>query len=157
MKSLKSERLEVDEKTLVLHEDLDKLKETLSMREKLFNDDLSKMESESLQLKRRIESLVCENNQLLEKIKKAKSDLTANRCWNSSSAALKLLNTHHNRDRKGLDFVTKRTVNPVSKKYVGLQENIFCFHCGKMGHYLYTCLLKKCHGEEYDLCETNMG
>ena len=95
MKSLKSERLEVDEKTLVLHEDLDKLKETLSMREKLFNDDLSKMESESLQLKRRIESLVCENNQLLEKIKKAKSDLTANRCWNSSSEALKWLSNHH--------------------------------------------------------------
>uniref|UniRef100_A0A7C8YVQ0 Uncharacterized protein n=1 Tax=Opuntia streptacantha TaxID=393608 RepID=A0A7C8YVQ0_OPUST len=69
---LKSERLEVDEKTLVLHEDLDKLKETLSMREKVFNTDLSKLESESFQLKQRAVSLIYENSQLLEKIKKAK-------------------------------------------------------------------------------------
>jgi len=40
---LKSERLEVNEKILVLHEDLDKLKETLSMREKVFNTDISKL------------------------------------------------------------------------------------------------------------------
>ena len=48
---LKSERLKVDEETLVLYEDLDKLKETLSVREKVFNIDLSKLESQSLQLK----------------------------------------------------------------------------------------------------------
>ena len=48
---LKSEWLEVDEKTLVLHEDLNKLKETSSMKEEVFNLDLSKMKSESLQLK----------------------------------------------------------------------------------------------------------
>jgi len=57
---LKSERLELDEKTLVLHEDLNKFKETLSMREKVFNTDLSKMKSESLQLKQKIKSLICE-------------------------------------------------------------------------------------------------
>ena len=50
---LKSERLEVDKKTLVLHEDLSKLKETLSMKEEVFNTDLSKLESKSLQLKQR--------------------------------------------------------------------------------------------------------
>ena len=33
---LKSEKLEIDEKTLVLHEDLNKLKETLSMKEEVF-------------------------------------------------------------------------------------------------------------------------
>jgi len=48
---LKCERLKVDEKTLTLCEDLDMLKETLSMREKVFDTDLSKLESESLQLK----------------------------------------------------------------------------------------------------------
>jgi len=48
---LKSERFEVDKKTLVLHEDINKLKETLSMKEEVFNTDLSKLESESLQLK----------------------------------------------------------------------------------------------------------
>jgi len=73
---LKSERVEVDEKTHVLHEDLDKLKETSSKREKVFNTNLSKLESESLQLKQRIESLICENNQLLEKLKKAEPNLT---------------------------------------------------------------------------------
>ena len=48
---LKCERLKVDEKTLVLCKDLDMLKETLNMREKVFNTNLSKLESESLQLK----------------------------------------------------------------------------------------------------------
>ena len=56
--TLKSERLEVDEKTVVLHKDLNELKETLSMREEVFNTDFSKLKSESLQLKQRIESLV---------------------------------------------------------------------------------------------------
>ena len=57
--------------------------------------------------------------------------------------ALKWLNTHHSRNKKGLGFVTRRTINPVNKKYVGLQENIICFHCGKIGHYRYTYLLRK--------------
>jgi len=48
---LNSDRLEVDERTLVMHEDLNKLKETLSVREEVFNTDLSKLKSESLQLK----------------------------------------------------------------------------------------------------------
>jgi len=86
---LKSERLEVDKKTLVLHEDLSKLKETLSMKEEVFNTDLSKLESESLQLKQRLEDLICENSQLLEKLKHAESNLTANRHRNSSLEALK--------------------------------------------------------------------
>jgi len=47
---IKSEKLKVDEETLVLYKDLDKLKETLSMREEVFNTNLSKLGSESLQL-----------------------------------------------------------------------------------------------------------
>ena len=87
--------------------------------------------------------MVYENIQLLEKLRKAKFDLTANRCWDSSSEALKWLNTHHNQNKKGLGFMSKCTVNPVNKKYVEFQENIICFHCGKTGHYRYTCPLRK--------------
>jgi len=47
-KTLKSEKRKVDEKTLILCEDLDKLKETLSMREEVFHTNLSKRKSESL-------------------------------------------------------------------------------------------------------------
>jgi len=105
--SLKCEKLNMDEKTLILYEDLGKLKETLSLREEMFNTNLSKQESESLQLKQKIEYLICENHQLLERLKKAESDLTANRRWNRSSEALKWLNTHHNRNKKGLGIVAK--------------------------------------------------
>jgi len=73
----------------------------------MFNTNLLKLESESLQLKQMIESLICENHQLLERLKKDESNLTANRHWNSSSEALKWLNTHHNRNKKRLGFVTK--------------------------------------------------
>jgi len=45
---LKCEKLKMDEKTLALREDLDKLEETLSIREKVVNIDLSKLKSESL-------------------------------------------------------------------------------------------------------------
>jgi len=39
--------------------------------------------------------------------------------------------------------VTKRTVYPVNKKYVGLPKNIIFFHCGKMGHYRYACPIRR--------------
>jgi len=45
---LKCEKLQVDEKTLGLYEDLDKLNETLNMREEVFDTNLSKLESEFL-------------------------------------------------------------------------------------------------------------
>ena len=79
------------------------------MREKNFNSELSKLESESISLKLRIESLTNENNQLLEKVRKAESDLIQNRRWNRSSEALNWLNTHHNQNKMGLgiylDFI----------------------------------------------------
>jgi len=140
---LKCEKLQVDEKTLGLYEDLDKLNETLNMREKVFNTNLSKLESESLKLKQKIESLIFENHQLLDRLKKAESNLTTNRRRNSSSETLKWLNTHHNRNKKGLGFVTVKTIYPINRKYVGLLENIICFHCGKTGRDHYACPLRK--------------
>jgi len=50
-KILKSEKIDVDKKTLVLHEDLNKLNDTLSMKEEEFATDFTKLESESLELK----------------------------------------------------------------------------------------------------------
>ena len=76
---LKCEKFKADEKTLVLCKDLDMLKDVMNTREKVFNIDLSRMESESLDLKLRLEFLVSENNQLLEKAHKAESDLAQNR------------------------------------------------------------------------------
>jgi len=39
--------------------------------------------------------------------------------------------------------VKKKTVHPVKRKYVGLSENILCFHCGKTGHHRYSCPSRK--------------
>jgi len=59
---LKCDKLKVDEKTLALCEDLDMPKVTPNMREKVFNTNLSKLESESLHRKPKIETLISENN-----------------------------------------------------------------------------------------------
>ena len=63
----------------------------MNKREKEF----SKWEIESLDLKRRLESLVTENNELHEKVQRAESNLVQNRRSNRSSKALNWLNTHH--------------------------------------------------------------
>ena len=79
-----SEKLEIEEKILALCQQLDQLKDFMNIREKEF----SKLECESLDLKRRLKSLVSENNQLIEKVHKAESDLVQNRRWNRSSYCL---------------------------------------------------------------------
>ena len=78
-KNLQSEKIECDMKTLVLQEDLVKLKETLSMKEKVFVIDFVKLEKEFLESKQKVESLLVENNKLLEKLKQVELDLAANR------------------------------------------------------------------------------
>jgi len=66
-KILKSEKIKIDMENIVLHEDLNKLKETLSMKEEVFVTDLTKLENESLELKQKVKSLLIENSKLLEK------------------------------------------------------------------------------------------
>ena len=73
---LKCEKLKADEKTLALCKDPDMLKDLMNTREKVFNIDLTRLKIESLDQKLRLESLVIENNQLLERAHKAESDLT---------------------------------------------------------------------------------
>ena len=132
---LKCEKLKAEEEALALCKDLDTLKDLMNTREKVFNADLSRLKRESVYLKLRLESLVSENNQLLEKAHKAESDLTENRRWNSSSEALDWLNTHYSRNRKGLGWVNRCVTRPVNKKYVELPENKIYFHCEKTGYY----------------------
>ena len=76
---LKCEKLKVEEEALALCKDLDTLKDLMNTREEVFNTDLSRLKSESLDLKLRLESLVSENNQLLGKAHKAEIDLAQNR------------------------------------------------------------------------------
>ena len=47
----KCEKVKVEEKILILCEDLDMLKESMNMRDKVFNTNLTRLESESLHLK----------------------------------------------------------------------------------------------------------
>ena len=78
-KILKSEKTKIDMTNLVLHEDLNKFNETLSLKEEAFVTDLTKLENESLELKQKVESLLVDNRKLLEKLKQVETDLAANR------------------------------------------------------------------------------
>jgi len=123
-----------------LHEYLERIKETFRLKEETLVTNFTKLETESPELKQRAESLLVENNKLHETLKQVEIDQATNRHWNKSSQALNWLNNHHNRGRKGLGIEKKHTVYPCNRKYVGLPENIVCFHCGKTGHVKYTCL-----------------
>jgi len=72
---LTCEKLKIDKKVLVLCNELDTLKNLMNKRAEVFNTDLSKLEEESRELKLKIELLVRENNQLLEKVQKPKLTL----------------------------------------------------------------------------------
>jgi len=122
-----------------LLDDLNKVKETLNLKEEAFAIDFPKLENESLELKQKVESLIDENNKLLDKLKQVESNLAVNRQWNRASHALNWLSNHHNHGRKGLGFQPKHTVCPRYRKYVRLPKNIVCFHGGKIGHVRYTC------------------
>jgi len=87
-KILKSEKVDHDIKHLVLHDDLNRFKETLSLKEEAFAIDFAKLENESLELKQKVESLVDENNKLLDKLIQVELDLATNRRWNMASHAL---------------------------------------------------------------------
>ena len=109
-KNPKDEKIELDMKNLVLHEELERIKETFRSKAESLVTDLTKLEKESLELKQKAESLLVENNKLHETIKQVETDQATNRHWHDSSQALTWLNSHHNRGRKGLGFVKKHTV-----------------------------------------------
>lgn len=137
------EKLEINEKALALSKELDILKDLSDKKEEELNTNIRELESESSKLRHNLESQMNDNKQLREQVQRAETDFIENKRWNSSSEALNWLNTHHSRNRKGLGFVNRRVTKPVDKKYVGLPENIICYHCGKTGHYRYACSLRK--------------
>ena len=59
---LQWEKLKAEEEALTLCKDLDTVKDLMNTREEVFYTDLSRLNSESLDLKLRLESLVSENN-----------------------------------------------------------------------------------------------
>ena len=128
---------------LGLHENINMLKENLFIKE----GDYTRVEEKLFEVEGMVEDLLKENKSLHVNIEKLETELATTKRWNKSSQALDWLNTHHSRNKKGLGYKPKRTVYPIHRKYVGLPENIVCFHCGKTGHYRYTCPLRK-HANE---------
>jgi len=121
-KVFKCEKLKAEEEVAALCKDLDTLKDFMNTREEVFNTGLSRLKSESLDLKLKLESLVSENNQLLEKAHKVESNLTKNRRWNNSSEMLDWLNTHHRRNRKELGWVNRCVTRPVNKNMLDFKK-----------------------------------
>ena len=70
---------------------------------------------------------------MLEKLKQVESDLATNRRWNRSSQALNWLNTHFNRSKKGLGFVTKRTIYLLIENMWDYLKILFVFIVVKRG------------------------
>jgi len=95
-KTLKDKKIELDMNNLVLHEDLERVKKILRLKEEYFVTNFTKLKKESLDLKQKIESLLPENQNLHEKLKQVEIDQAANKRWLDSSDALNWLNTYHN-------------------------------------------------------------
>jgi len=68
-KNLEDEKIELDMNNLVLHEDLERVKEILRLKEENFVTYFTKLEKKSLDLKQKIESLLVENQNFHEKLK----------------------------------------------------------------------------------------
>jgi len=68
-KILKDKKIELDVKSLVLHEDLERIKETFRLKEETLVTNITKLEKESLELKQKAEFLLVENNKLYEMVK----------------------------------------------------------------------------------------
>ena len=53
-KILKGEKIELDMENLFLHEDLNRIKETLNLKEESFETELTRLEKKSLDLKQKM-------------------------------------------------------------------------------------------------------
>jgi len=95
-KILKDEKIELDMKSLVLYEALERIKETFRLKKETLVTNLTKLEKESLDLRQKAEFLLVENNKFHEMIKQVETDEATNRRWNDSSQALNWLNNNHN-------------------------------------------------------------
>ena len=76
---IKDEKIELDMKSLVSHEDLERIIETFSLKEETLVTNLTKLEKESLELRQKAESLLVENNKLHETLKQVETDQATNR------------------------------------------------------------------------------
>ena len=72
-------------RSLVLHEDLERINETFKLKQETFVTNLAKLEKESLELKQKVESLLIENKNLHEKLKQVETDLATNRRFAGTS------------------------------------------------------------------------
>jgi len=91
--------------------------------------------------KQKNDYLVRQNKRLQEKITKLEQRKCENNLREQFPKVFPWLKSP--KTRNGLGYGKKEKVKFVDKKYVGMPENIICFHCGHTGHVRYNCPIRR--------------
>nr|XP_016440724.1 PREDICTED: uncharacterized protein LOC107766456 [Nicotiana tabacum] len=98
-----------------------------------------------LELKKVKTNLVAElekNRQLQEDLKRVKNDLDKSLKWTRSSDVIMSIYSSNGGNRQGIGFQKAKTSYNPYRKYVTVDDNRLCTHCGQIGHYKDSCKVK---------------
>jgi len=132
---LRSEKEGLEQKLSCNKKDLESLSKCLKECE----SEVDKLKSLLSKEKQKNERLVNQNDQLKAKLTKLEKRISENNLREQFPKVFPWIKN----PKKGLGYGRKKKMKYVDKKYVGMPENIICFHCGHTGHVRYTCPIRR--------------